>query len=586
VSEPRAADPREIFRLAEAIADGAVIDWDAEESTHPDLGETLRSLRDLEGVGQVHREDPDPTPTSWGPLEIRGLLRKGGFGRVYRAYDPALECEVALKLFPVGSRRRDHLAEARKLARIGPHPNILRVYGADEHGGRVGIWTELLTGQTLEERLEDEGPLGAEEAAQVGISVCRALAALHRQGLVHRDVKTQNVMRVKGGKIVLTDFGSAMEITELTEETPGPLPEGTLITMAPEQLHSGRVGPAADIWGLGVLLYRLVTHRYPMDAETLPDLIELHERKELTPLFDVRPDLPAEFVRVVERALAFDPVERYASAGELYQELAGVIGIRAAENDPDFVPAAPWWRSYGPPLAAAASVGVVLAVIGGYALLSGHLPWKRAATGPVATPHASGGLLGGIPRAPSTLIATARLFRDSDGRGDRLLPGARIQPGDHLFLEIEGSSPMYVYVLDRDEQDSAYVLYPGPAFDSRGPLAPGVTHRLPGTHKGEVVDWRVTNAGGTETIVVIASIEPQKEIERDIAEMAHVSPDRPVSLSERSREVLRGIGGIAAGPAAHSRAGADKVNGMIQKLYSDSTRGSNLWTWQIDLQNP
>src|SRR5262249_11140650 len=158
-------------------------------------------------------------PFRWGPLEVRHRIGSGSFGEVFVARDPRLQREVALKLRRAGALERSKrwLDEARRLARVR-HPNVVTVYGADQHDGRGGLWMELVHGRTLEERLRHEGPLGAREGALIGAELCAALAAVHGQGLVHGDVKTHNVMREgapgasrDAGRIVLMDFGSAHE---------------------------------------------------------------------------------------------------------------------------------------------------------------------------------------------------------------------------------------------------------------------------------------------------------------------------------------------------------------------------------------
>ena len=577
----------ELMRVAEAILDGKPVDWNSEESTHPDLGETLRSLQALEGVAQAHRPEITEMPLRWGPLEIRERIGRGGFGEVYRAYDPALDCEVALKLLRVGERspreQREFLAEARKLARVD-HPNVLRVHGADEHEGRLGIWTELLAGETLEELLATRGVFGADEAASYGMSICRALAAIHRKGLVHQDVKTRNVMRAQGGRIVLMDFGSAGEM----EGSParGAAGHGTPITMSPEQLRGETAGPRADIWGLGVLLYRLVTRRYPIQASSVAELVSMHAAREITPLCDVRSDLPGQFVNVIERALAFDPGERYASAGEMFQALANAIGAVVPRNDGDFRDS-DFWKRWGVPIAVAASVAVLA---GGYVGWTSFLRHRHSLGSERSASQARSGRPSPISAGSmGSLVASAKLFRESEGAEERLLPGSRVRPGDNLFLQILGSQPMYVYVLDKDDRGRAYALYPGPQYDAKGALAAGIPHRLPGTSKGSRVNWTVTSSGGKETIIVIASRHPQQELEADIASIPVPAPGAPITygrVSSKSLEVLRGIGGLSPAQGAQPGGGPDAVTGAIRKLYTDSIAASDFWTWQIDLLNP
>src|SRR5262249_5258595 len=145
-------------------------------------------------------------------LRVLERLGSGSYGDVYRAWDTRLHCDVALKLarpmrgMPSFDESRA-LREARMLARV-QHRNIVKVFGADSHDGRFGLWMELISGRTLAETVETQGPMGAQEAAHIGIEVCHALAAVHAAGLLHRDVKATNVMRENGGRIVLMDFGA------------------------------------------------------------------------------------------------------------------------------------------------------------------------------------------------------------------------------------------------------------------------------------------------------------------------------------------------------------------------------------------
>ncbi len=151
----------------------------------------------------------------WGPFERLQRVGRGAFGEVYRAFDPTLQRHVALKLLlPRGLDRdaeaRSLLKEARAMARIR-HPNVVPIYGVDQHHGRVGFWSDFVQGQTLSDVLATQGPLGPREAALVGIDVSRAVGAVHAAGFIHRDIKAGNVMRETGGRILLMDFGLTYE---------------------------------------------------------------------------------------------------------------------------------------------------------------------------------------------------------------------------------------------------------------------------------------------------------------------------------------------------------------------------------------
>jgi len=158
-----------------------------------------------------NRQAPGAPLEKWGPFERLERVGRGSFGEVYRAFDPTLQRYVALKvLLPRGldpeAEASALLREARTHARVR-HPNIVPIHGADRYEGRVGFWSDFVQGRTLTELLAAQGPFGPREAALVGIDVCKAVAAVHAAGFLHRDIKADNVMREEGGRILLMDFG-------------------------------------------------------------------------------------------------------------------------------------------------------------------------------------------------------------------------------------------------------------------------------------------------------------------------------------------------------------------------------------------
>ena len=328
-----AAEPARLLGLAEAIAEGRTVDWgDAEASAGSDADRALiQQLRLLAGVADIHRatdadralETADPIDPlvgrRWGALDIRGLIGKGSFGSVYRAWDPQLEREVALKLIRGGSFDGDQLlTEGKLLARVR-HPHVVTVYGADRVDGRVGIWMELIQGRTLEEGLQQDGPLGAREAALIGIDLCGALAAVHGEGLVHRDVKARNVMREEGGRIVLMDFGAGRDRVH-TRADAGAV--GTPLYMAPETLRGAEASPSSDFYSLGVLLFRLVTGRFPVERRTSQAVADAHDSGTRRRMRDLRANLPAWFVAAIERAISPEPEKRFQTAAAFETALA------------------------------------------------------------------------------------------------------------------------------------------------------------------------------------------------------------------------------------------------------------------------
>jgi eukaryotic-like serine/threonine-protein kinase len=268
--------------------------------------------------------------SQWGALKIRRKIADGSFGTVYLAWDPALERDVALKVLRAADRFRTVIREGRLLARVR-HPNVVTVYGVDEYEGTVGLWMEWVEGLTLTQVLAAHGLLGGQEAALIGIDVCRAVAAVHKAGLLHRDIKAHNVMREAGGRMVLMDFGAGEIRTEHT--LAGPRLVGTPLYLAPELFDGQPATIACDIYSLGVLLYHLLTKRYPVEGETLDAIGATHARRQRTPLADRRPDLPPRLVQVVEGALERDPARRYRNAGAMEDDLVSVLELQSALDE-------------------------------------------------------------------------------------------------------------------------------------------------------------------------------------------------------------------------------------------------------------
>ena len=337
--------------LLETIADGGSVDWEAITARLDDERERrlARHLRLVSAVADVHRSTPAEDDESvvpsavaitdeidvrpcWGHLRLLNRIGEGTFGEVYRAHDTWLDREVALKLLKPGAAggaaAARTLNEARTLARIR-HPNVVMVHGADMHDARVGLWMEFVGGRTLSSVLALQGPLGASEATVIGQALCRALAAVHAAGLVHRDVKAQNVMREAGGRVVLMDFGAGQSLAASASETLRPA--GTPLYLAPELLGGKPATVQTDIYALGVLLFYLVTGTYPVVAASVAQLEVAHACGERRRLRDKRPDAPDAFVATVERAIDPDPSRRFRTAGEMEAALATVI---AGTDDP------------------------------------------------------------------------------------------------------------------------------------------------------------------------------------------------------------------------------------------------------------
>lgn len=285
-----------------------------------------------EGVGRPSDAQPSIT---WSRLVLIEEIGTGSFGRVYRAFDPTLEREVALKLITLPdadpAATAASLREGRMLARVR-HPNVVTVYGADLDAGQIGIWMELVRGRSFADVVRRDGTLGPEEAALAGVALCRALAAVHAAGLLHRDIKPANLMREAGGRVVLMDFGAGRDALGPARPSGGDA-TGTPVCMAPEVLIGQSASPASDVYSVGALLFFLVSGRYPIEGRTLSDIVLAHSMGRRRLLVDCRPDLPERFIEVVERALAADPRRRYQTAGAMMQALLETMPADRASSE-------------------------------------------------------------------------------------------------------------------------------------------------------------------------------------------------------------------------------------------------------------
>jgi serine/threonine protein kinase/tetratricopeptide (TPR) repeat protein len=322
-----------ITDLARAILEGTPVDWRGVESTADDgVRSILDELRLLAALVDFHREqrathEPVPSTKTWGHLRVLEPIGNGAFGQVYRAWDTRLDREVALKLLPANSDAGDARAssiihEGRLLARVR-HPNIVTIYGAERIGDTIGLWMERVDGETVEQRLSRHAPLEPSVAIEIGIQICHAVAAVHKAGLLHRDIKAQNVMLAVDGRAVLMDFGTGRELVGASSSATSVA--GTPLYLAPELLRGGVTTIQSDVYSLGVLIYRMVTGTYPVHARSLADLRLAHERLARADAVPLRRDMPRRLGRIIGHAIDQRPERRYESA----DELAVALGTRA-----------------------------------------------------------------------------------------------------------------------------------------------------------------------------------------------------------------------------------------------------------------
>jgi hypothetical protein len=588
-------DSNVLDTVASSISDGALIEWERiARQVASDDSEVLAELRLLEKIAKFHLEAQENNPSNdttidsnnrrgseprtWAHFLILGRIGAGSFGDVYRAHDTKLQCDIALKLMrhddgpPNVSRV---LKEARLLARVR-HANVVTVYGADQVGGRVGLWMELVRGTTLEDLLQQQGMFGAREAANIGLDLCRAVAAVHRAGLLHGDIKAHNVMREEGGRTVLMDFGAGKDLDQdRLRATAGDSADlaGTPLYLAPEVFAGARRTKAADVYSLGVLLFHLVTNRYPLEGETRAAIEQAHGQRVRTHVRDLRPELPDEFVNVIERALDPDPKQRFQSAGAFERALANFLGTPYEE-------AADSRRTLS--LALAAIVAGIVIGTPAYWLAT------HARTAP-AEPPAVSAAIAPAAAAPAAGAATYNIdagFYRVAGNGEiRLRPGDRVAPGDRLTLQIQVSKPAHVYIVNEDDNGESYLLFPLPNQKIVNPIPAGRSVRLPAGGEKPMY-WTVTSVGGREHFLIFATPEPLPAFERMFASLPHAQLDAPVlaaPLPADTGVVLRGVGGLSASP--HS-SGTRLTEQYTTPLPAAAESASGLWVRQITLENP
>jgi Tol biopolymer transport system component len=419
-----------------------------------------------------------PTGTRIGPFDVGELLGAGGMGAVYRAFDPRLRREVAIKVLPAAFaadherlRRFEH--EALAVARLA-HPNILAIHDIGQHDGAPYIVTELLRGETLRQRLQG-GPLPARRAIEYAIQICRGLAAAHECGVIHRDIKPENLFVTADGRITILDFGvakladaNAAESGAITLTAPEAGLVGTAPYMSPEQARGGAIDQRSDLFSFGCVLHEMLSgvplFRRGTAAETISAILR-DDPPDLTAADHSSPGL----ARIVRHCLEKEPAARYQTARDLAFDLEGVNEAGA----PAIADRQKWRRH---PVIALAMCGVLAAAAAG-----SYLAGQRAAVMPTPVPVGVAGVhrltdFVGIEEFPAIApdLKSVAFVRRVDGHR-------------HVFVRLlAGGIPLQItkdaadHEMPRWSGDSSALVYFSPA--------------VPGDRQGTI--WEIPALGG------------------------------------------------------------------------------------------
>ena len=266
--------------------------------------------------------------------EIQEIIGSGGMAVVYKATDNRLHRSVAVKIL------RDELAadeefrrrfqtEAQAVAMLS-HPNIVSVYDVSHSESVEYIVMELIEGVTLMQYMQKKGALGWKEALHFSVQISKALEHAHSKGIVHRDIKPQNIMIIRDGSIKVADFGIAA--LESTQEQRSSQTVGSVHYIAPEQARGEQPDTRSDIYSLGVVMYEMLTGRMPYDGETAEQIALKHIAGIAVPPQEINPEIPDELARITLRAMNADINARYQSASELLADLEEFRKQQAAAN--------------------------------------------------------------------------------------------------------------------------------------------------------------------------------------------------------------------------------------------------------------
>jgi eukaryotic-like serine/threonine-protein kinase len=308
--------------------------------------------------------------------ELEELVGSGGMSSVYRAHDRLLDRTVALKvLHEHHLQDPEHVERFRREARsaaVLSHPNIVTVIDRGDHDGRQFIVFEFVGGDNLKRLIEQSQPLPVATALELATQIARGLSFAHRNGLVHRDVKPQNVLLNGDGQAKVTDFGIARSLDMARGMTQTGTVLGTSDYIAPEQAQGQRVDEQSDIYSLGVVLYELLTGEVPFPGENFVAVAMQHINEPPPSVRAKRGDVPPRVDAAVQRAMAKDPRDRFPTMADFGRELEACAGV-TEEGTQIIAPPKPARRrrSGAWPLVALLLGVIALGAVGAYLLFRG-----------------------------------------------------------------------------------------------------------------------------------------------------------------------------------------------------------------------
>lgn len=262
-----------------------------------------------------------------GRYEIIAKLGSGGMSHVYQARDTILNRIVTVKILRSELAEdkdfvRRFQVEAQAVASLS-HPNIVSIYDVGQENGVPYLVMEYVEGLNLKEIIKKEGPLSPVETINLGVQVCAALAHAHEKGIIHRDIKSQNILVTPGGRVKVTDFGLArvLSVPSATVTQSGTV-MGSVHYFSPEQARGEETGPKSDLYSLGVVLYETVSGHVPLQGDNAVAIALKHLQETPPSLCKENPAIPQRLEEIIFKALAKDPTQRFQSAREMQQALS------------------------------------------------------------------------------------------------------------------------------------------------------------------------------------------------------------------------------------------------------------------------